>query len=517
MADENSGRVHALTNSRLLANNTLWNLTGRFLPVMVALVTIPFVVHILGPERFGILSLALAFVGYFGLLDLGLGRALTQFVSQKIGEGRENEIPIILWTGFGVLLFLSVLGMIALVTLTPAIVHHFLKVPPQSTGEIIGTFYVLGLSIPFIIGSAALWGVLGAYQRFDLGNRVLIPLGMLTYIGPLLALLWIDSLIAYMTVLVIIRAIATIALAIICLRVVPNIRQGTFDRKIVRQLMTFGGWVTLSGIISPFMMSVDRFFIGGIVSLSAVAFYSAPYDLVTRFGIIPDAFLSVIGPALTVHAAGRNTRISVLFRRASTYLFLTLFPITIIFVVFAKAGLTIWLGENYAVHSARILQYFAIGMFFNCMAGAPSVLISSFRRPDIFVKLQVIEIPLYYPILYGSIIWFGIEGAAAVWSVRTLLECIILFLIAGRRVHEVRETTRRFLLAVPPVVISFGLGIVIAGFAWKLAYAGLILFFFAVIVWFRIIPTAERTFLLRHPWNLAVQLHTRLLRPRSRL
>jgi O-antigen/teichoic acid export membrane protein len=512
MTDENSERVHALTNSPLLAKNTLWNLSGRFLPVMVALVTIPFIVRILGPERFGILSLALTFVGYFGLLDLGLGRALTQFISQKIGEGREKEIPTILWTGLIVLLILSVLGMFALLTLTPVIVHHFLNVPPQIAGEIIGTFYVLGLSIPFVIGGAALWGVIGAYQRFDLGNRVGIPMGMLVYIGPLLALLWIDSLVAYMTVLVIIRAITAIAFAIICLRIVPNIRQGAFNRKIAPQLITFGGWITLSGIIGPLMGSLDRFFIAGVVSLSAVAFYTAPSDLVSRFWMIPDAFLSVIGPAFTVHIAGRNAYFSVLFRRASTYLFLVLFPITIIFVVFAKEGLAIWLGENYAAHSARVLQFMAIGMFFSCLNGVAVVLISSFRRPDIIVKLQLIEIPLYYPILYGSIIWFGIDGAAAVWAIRLLLECIVMFLIAGNYMHEVRETVRYFLLAIPPSLMVFGLGIVIGGLAWKFAYAGVILIFFALFAWFRILPIAERSFLIRHPWNLAILLRTRLLR-----
>jgi O-antigen/teichoic acid export membrane protein len=130
-AGEKTGRVQALTNSRLLVNNTLWNLAGRFLPVLVALVTIPPVVHILGPPRFGILSLALTFVGYFGLLDLGLGRALTQFISQKIGEGREDEVPTVLWTGLSILILLSVLGLIVLLTLTPAIVHH-LDRPPLS-------------------------------------------------------------------------------------------------------------------------------------------------------------------------------------------------------------------------------------------------------------------------------------------------------------------------------------------------------------------------------------------------
>jgi O-antigen/teichoic acid export membrane protein len=227
--------------------------------------------------------------------------------------------------------------------------------------------------------------------------------------------------------------------------------------------------------------------------------------------------LSVLAPAFTMHVASRNAHDSVLFRRASTYLFLIIFPITIIFVIFAKEGLAIWLGENYASHSSRVLQYLAIGMLFNCLSWTPAMLISSFGRPDVNVKLQLIEAPLYLPILYGSIVWFGIDGAAATWAARALLDCIAMFLITEHYIPKVRETARRFLLAIPPSLVVFGLGIVIVGFAWKLVYVGVILLSFTVLAWFRILPVVERTFLIKHPWNLAMLLRARLTRSRPRV
>ncbi len=42
----------------LLARNTLLNLIGQGLPLIVAVVTIPFIIQGLGIERFGLLSLA---------------------------------------------------------------------------------------------------------------------------------------------------------------------------------------------------------------------------------------------------------------------------------------------------------------------------------------------------------------------------------------------------------------------------------------------------------------------------
>ena len=57
--------------------HTFYNLLGLGLPLLAAVVTIPVLVSELGDARFGLLTLIWAVVSYFGLFDLGLGRALT--------------------------------------------------------------------------------------------------------------------------------------------------------------------------------------------------------------------------------------------------------------------------------------------------------------------------------------------------------------------------------------------------------------------------------------------------------
>ena len=61
---------------RTIARNTIWNIVGQSLPLLLAVVAIPLLIRRLGVDRFGVLTLAWALVGYFGLFDLGLGRAL---------------------------------------------------------------------------------------------------------------------------------------------------------------------------------------------------------------------------------------------------------------------------------------------------------------------------------------------------------------------------------------------------------------------------------------------------------
>src|SRR5438105_2658863 len=101
--------IFALTSGRVLARNTAINVLGQAVPLLAALVSIPALVVGLGADRFGILSIAWVTIGYFSLFDIGLGRALTQLVSEKLGSHDEQEIPGLVWTA---LLLMSALGLV---------------------------------------------------------------------------------------------------------------------------------------------------------------------------------------------------------------------------------------------------------------------------------------------------------------------------------------------------------------------------------------------------------------------
>ena len=64
-------------------------------------------------------------------------------------------------------------------------------------------------------------------------------------------------------------------------------RGGFFPaRRAVRELLSFGSWVTISNIVGPLMIYFDRFVIGALLTMTAVAYYTTPFDVVTRFTII---------------------------------------------------------------------------------------------------------------------------------------------------------------------------------------------------------------------------------------
>src|SRR5438132_1659426 len=114
---------------RDLARNALLNFVGQAMPLVVAIVTVPLIVHGLGSERYGILSMAWIILGYFGIFDLGLGRAATRFAAEALGSGRADRVPEIAWTAVLIQAALGVVGGLALIALAPLIASRILNIP----------------------------------------------------------------------------------------------------------------------------------------------------------------------------------------------------------------------------------------------------------------------------------------------------------------------------------------------------------------------------------------------------
>jgi len=96
----------------VIAQNVGLSAIGWLIPVLLALVAIPLLVRQLGAARFGVLSLAWTLVGYLGLFDFGLGRALTQLVAERVGTDRRDQLPSLTWSaGVVIALIAAPLGV----------------------------------------------------------------------------------------------------------------------------------------------------------------------------------------------------------------------------------------------------------------------------------------------------------------------------------------------------------------------------------------------------------------------
>src|SRR5580658_10957366 len=96
-----------------ISRNTTVNIAGQVIPTVVSLLVIPRYLHAIGQERYGVLLIVWALLGYFGLFDLGLNRA----VAQRVAELRDDATGArgrVVWTALLLVGGLSVVGGLAL-------------------------------------------------------------------------------------------------------------------------------------------------------------------------------------------------------------------------------------------------------------------------------------------------------------------------------------------------------------------------------------------------------------------
>lgn len=416
----------SLHKNDILARNTVINFLGQAIPLAFAVLAIPFVIDGLGTERFGVLTIVWIIIGYFGLFDMGVGRATTKFVADFEAQGEQNLSPFII-TSILLLILFGFLAALLIVLLTPIIVNDILNIPPELIEETTKAFYILSSSIPFVLGSIGARGALEAQQKFAIVNIIKIPASIINYLAPLLILPFSNNLHFIVIILVIGRVTTFVIYTYYCLQDGYSFKLSEYPIiKWAKDLLGFGIWITVSNFISPLMVYMDRFILGAILTMSAVAYYTTPYEVVTRLLIIGGSFMGVMFPAFSALSLQSKEKLATIHQKSIRYLIVAIVPLVIFLILSANPLLYFWLGEEFATNSTTVLRLLAVGVLINSVAMVPYTALQAMGRPDITARLHMVELPVYLLMIWYFTKTMGIEGVALAWVLRVSIDGALL-------------------------------------------------------------------------------------------
>lgn len=480
-----------------LASNALWNLTGQIAPLVIALVALPPLIRALGIDRYGFLSLAWVLVGYAGLFDLGISRAMTRLVAQRVAEQDSAGARHVGRVATTFMLLFGALSGAVLAAFAGSIVDGWLKVPQALHAEAINAIWLLGASMPVVLLTSGYRGYIEAHQAFKALNLVRIVMGVFTYVGPLLAAWVSPRLELTIGAVIAMRVIAAWAHARLADRQCGFLyRFSVPDRATARHLFALGGWMSVSNVVGPVMSYMDRFILGGLVAVEMVAYYATSYDLISRTMVLPFALMGVLFPMIA--GLGDDAR-----RVRETYdatirmLFVAMFPVVFIAITLGGPFLHVWLGADFAREGTVVLQLLSIGVLANTMAQAPANLIQARGQPKWMAIVHVLELPFFLLAIWYLTGRFGIAGTALAWSSRTIIDCAILFALAGGRVSGSDIAAGRSMLT-----LAFAGALCAAGYLARSTVESTIvcalgLAGFAMFAWLVILTNADKARLLR--------------------
>ncbi|MHB1669921.1 flippase [Thiomonas sp.] len=416
--------------SRKVAHNALWNVGGQLVSLGVGLVALPILLHALGAARLGVFTLALGLIGFSGLFDLGLSRALTQTVSSSLGQGRSRgQVAALVWRVIGLLAGFGVLWLVALWWAAPFLVGRLFSLSGEMARETIFGLRALALSIPFALAATGAMGTLEGLQQFRLLSLWRMPMSLLQFGLPVgVALIrpdvgWVIAALAATRVVWMLLWLTQLH------RQLPREPGVTASRADLRHALRFGGWLSVSNLIGPLMVYADRFYLASQFPPAVVAYYTVPFDTAFRATSLPQTAMNALFPALaeTQSRPEASTRLLALAIRAVMVLVL---PAVLVGAVFAHPLLTLWLDASFAGPATPVLQLLLIGIFLNSAAHLPYALLQAHGRSDLTAKLHLLELPVFAVLLVAGVHLFGITGAALAWTLRVALDAALLYFTA---------------------------------------------------------------------------------------
>ena len=479
---------------KAIAKNTIYNLLGYGIPFFFALFTIPFLIRGLGIERFGILNLAWIVIGYFSFFDFGIGKGLTKIIAERIGLNQTEHISKIFWTSLSLMLSTSFLATIIISFFVPTLVKIF-GISDEMQQETLNTFYILAVAIPIVSTTAGLRGVLEAYQKFGIVNVMRVFLGVFTFLGPLLVLIFVNSLFWIVLFLVLLRIIVWILYLTQCFRVNKSIRNEiVFDFSTIKPVLKFSIWITIANIVGPLIIYSDRFLIGALVSAAAIAYYATPYEIVSKLLIIPSALSMVLFPVFSASFFSNPETSKKIFLRGAKFIFIILYPIIFFIVMFSHEIIELWINKDFAAKSSFPMQLLAIGILMNSISLIPNNFLQGIGKPKIPTLINLMELPIYLFVMWYSVQTSGIRGAAIAYLVMASIDAALMYTMANK-FFTIKYESKLTLFNLSLLLSFLLLPFFIRSVYLKVAIIFLFLIFFISITWRYYLSTEEKFFL----------------------
>ena len=392
------------------------------LPILTALITVPIYITHIGLARYGVLSIIWVFLGYFGFLDFGLSRAAANALA-RLSHGTKDRIQVLM-TSLYLNLLLGVFGGIILYFVGVPILRNTLTLSGDIAQELESAFPWLVCLFPLSLVVGVARGAVESREHFlalnvlDVTDRIvsqILPVTCAVLIGPSLA-------IVIPAVFVARAATVGITLGYVALTERPGIF--IFDRSRIRELFSFGAWVTVTNLISPILMSIDQMLVGSTLGTVAVAHYSVPMSLMTRSQTIAAALVRALFPRFSRLGHGEAVDLA---ERSVVSLAYGFGAICGPAIIVGGPFIAWWISAEFAKEAAPVFELLMIGAWINGIAFIPFSFLQGQRRPGLVAKLHLLEFLPFIFALWVLLQRFGLLGAALAWSGRVAIDAVLLF------------------------------------------------------------------------------------------
>ena len=418
-----------------VGRDTGFNLVAALVPALLTLVVTPFYLHVIGPERFGILAICWTIIGAFTFASLGMGPALSYRLALMDADSpaaRSRHVWVALLIGLSA----SLLGALLALATAHVYFRHFGLLSSGMEGEMWKAMPFLAILLPLSTVSGILNGALQGRRRFGALSALGALNALVSATAPLVTALLVDvELPTLVCAMVWANALALLLQITVCARIVPLRFPSRFGSEDVKGLLGYGAWMSATALVAPILLLADRFVVGSIGGPTAVAVYVLAFYVLQGMLLVPASLTSAMLPRLA--SLTREEDVHKLQSSWLTWLNGILTPLVIVAIAFSAPFFRLWVGLTLGSAASPVAVILLVGCWVHGIGHIPSAVLVGRGRPDLLTKLLLVYLLPYLVLLYFATAWYGVVGAAAAWTVRAAFDPV-LFVYTHPRVAELR-------------------------------------------------------------------------------
>jgi len=445
--------------TRRLVSGSLTRILSTISTALVSLLIMPFVVHALGDRMYGIWTLVATFVGYYGLLDLGLSQAITRYLARSLGSLNPEECNRVFNTSLRIYLALG--GMVLLVTAVIAVIGPLFCKNAQDASLFWKVIIVLGISLALQFPMKVYRGVLEAHLRFDL-TAGLDLLTLVVRAFFVIAILHLGYKIVGLAWVTLLTSFPAMALSIYYTqKELPFLRVDSkyWGFEMATTLFSYSAFSFLAQVAYVVRFKVDFLVVAAFLGLTAVTHYSIAGKLMQCFVEFPYALLCVFPPMFSRLEGAQDFE-----GIKRTFFFGTKLAVSITsfftfgFVVWGKPFITRWMGRSY-IDAYPVLVALTVGLTFFLWQTVSIGLLYGTSRHKFLAIFNVVEAAANLVLSLMLVRRYGMVGVALGTTVPITINTVLLIPMYVCRISQIdyfeylRKVARTLVVALASMVL----------------------------------------------------------------
>lgn len=402
------------TSGKKIFRGAIYGLSTWALPISLSLVVTPILVRTLGSLEYGIYALVLGFIAYS--FNFNIGRAATRYIAEYRSTGREDEIGSIVTATLLINIIVGLIGLSSIFLTSDWLVKDIFRIGYDHQSISIYSLKLAGLIIFILILGQIFTSVVQGFQRFDIYARLQNFNSFAGLTGNLVLALNGYGLTALLTWNLIVSILSCIFSAIAALRLLKGLTIVNFSSSAIKLVIRHSSGVVGYQIAANGLLLFERGWITSHFGSSDLTYYVVPMSLsILLNGFVISLTMSLF-PTTSEIGHERERLLDIYLITNKIVCTLIVFPVVFL-IVWSNVIMSVWLGIDFAAHSAQFLQLHTLTF------GFISIYVVSFQVAEGVGKANFNFITMFAAFLLTILLvivvspLYGLKGIAEVRSI----------------------------------------------------------------------------------------------------